>query len=116
MTVATRALAAFGALCCGGAVGLAAASMHAVQGHAAVQAAVAAAFALGHGLPLLLLAPTATTRMRLRALAVLAVGTLLFAGTLFAAAFVGTSTAAAPFGGGLLIAGWLVLAFDAARG
>lgn len=116
MSLPGRALAAFGALCCGGAVGLAAAAMHALQGQAALQAAVAAAFAFGHGLALLLLAPAAGSRIRRAALGVISAGLVLFAGSLVAAAFAGTSTALAPVGGWLLMLGWVALAADAARG
>ena len=89
--------------------------MHGLDGHAATQGAIAAATAFGHGLALLVLAPTASTRGRLAALLVLAAGLVLFAGSLAAAAFFATPTCAAPAGGLLLMAGWVLLAVDAVR-
>ena len=115
MTGTRRALAVAGALCCGAAVALAAVSMHGLDGRAATQGAVAAAFAFGHGLALLLLAPTASTRLRQGALLAIATGLVLFAGSLAAAAFLATPTGAAPAGGLLLMAGWLLVAVDAVR-
>lgn len=115
MSAPRRALAVAGALCCGGAVALAAVSMHGLEGDAAKQGAIAAAFAFAHGLALLLLAPTASTRLRLVALFALAAGLVLFAGSLAAAAFFATPTGAAPAGGLLLMAGWALLAADAVR-
>ena len=114
MTDGQRALAMAGALCCAGAVALAAASMHALQGHAAVQGGVAAAFAFAHGLALHALAG-GTGRLGTASLALLFIGVVLFAGSLAAAAFAGISTAAAPAGGIALMVGWLGLAVDAWR-
>ena len=48
----------------------------------------------------------------LLALAMLLAGTLLFSGSLVGAVFAGLPTTLAPFGGGLLIAGWLLHATD----
>ena len=115
MSLPRRALAGFGALCCSAAVALAAVAMHGLDGNAATQGAIAAAFAFGHGMALLLLAPAASTRRRLAGLAALGAGLVLFAGSLAAAAFLATSTGAAPAGGLMLIVGWLLVAADAVR-
>jgi uncharacterized membrane protein YgdD (TMEM256/DUF423 family) len=53
--------------------------------------------------------------LRALALAVLLLGTLLFAGSVALHVLAGLPVAAAPFGGGLLIVGWLLLAVDFAR-
>jgi uncharacterized membrane protein YgdD (TMEM256/DUF423 family) len=116
VNAARRTLAASGAVCCAAAIALAAAAMHGLAGHEATQAALAAAFAFAHGLALLVLAPATTSRLRLAALVTIAVGMVLFAGTLSAAALAGMPTGAAPAGGVLLMLGWLVLAVDAAAG
>jgi uncharacterized membrane protein YgdD (TMEM256/DUF423 family) len=114
MTDLERVLAAAGALACAGAVALAALSMHALDGQAARQAAIAAAFGFAHGLAALALAG-GTGRLGTAALALQLVGMLLFSGSLAAAAFAGTSTAAAPAGGIALMLGWVLLAVDAWR-
>ena len=114
MSAARRALASGGALGCAGAVALAAVSMHGLDGSAATRGAIAAAFAFAHGLALLLLAPAARP-LRLAGMGALAAGLVLFAGSLAAAAFFATPTGAAPAGGLLLMAGWVLLAVDAVR-
>ena len=110
-----RALAAFGALACGVAVGLGAYASHGLDGEAARRVGLAALFAFGHGMALLLLAPGAGTRLRTAGLSALAVGLLLFSGSLLAAVFLSASTALAPLGGILLMLGWLAVAADALR-
>jgi uncharacterized membrane protein YgdD (TMEM256/DUF423 family) len=42
-------------------------------------------------------------------------GVILFSGSLALAVFIGTPTALAPFGGGLLMLGWGILAADFVR-
>lgn len=113
-TVISRGLAAFGALACGLAVALSAYASHALEGQAAHRVGLAALFAFGHGLALLLLAPTAG-RWRLAALLVSCVGLLLFAGSLLGAALWAAPTTLAPAGGLLLMLGWLMIAGDALR-
>jgi uncharacterized membrane protein YgdD (TMEM256/DUF423 family) len=110
-----RALAACGALACGVSVGLGAYASHGLDGDAARRVGLAALFAFGHGLALLLLAPSAGTRLRTAGLSALAAGMLLFPGSLLAAVFLSASTALAPLGGMLLMLGWLVVAADALR-
>ncbi len=75
----------------------------------------AAAVAFGHGIALAALGRGPAGRLRALALAALLLGTLLFAGSVALHALAGLPVAAAPFGGGLLIVGWLLLAVDFAR-
>ena len=110
-----RALAAFGALACGVSVGLGAYASHGLDGDAARRVGLAALFAFGHGLALLLLAPAAGSRLRSAGLSGLALGVLLFSGSLLAAVFLAAPTALAPTGGVLLMLGWLAIAADALR-
>ena len=110
-----RALAAFGALACGVSVGLGAYASHGLDGDAARRVGLAALIAFGHGLALLLLAPAAGSRLRTAGLSGLALGVLLFSGSLLAAVFLAAPTALAPTGGVLLMLGWLAIAADALR-
>ena len=110
-----RVLAAFGALACAVAVGLSAYASHGLQGEAAQRVGLAALFAFGHGLALLLLAPGAASRLRVVALMTLALGLLLFSGSLVGAALFSLPTALAPTGGLLLMLCWLIIAADALR-
>ena len=115
MSASHRALAAVGALACAAAVGLGAYASHGLDGDAARRVGLAAIFAFGHGLALLVLAPGAATRLRSAGLCALALGMALFSGSLLGAAFLSTPTALAPTGGLLLMLGWLLLAVDALR-
>ncbi|PZO05985.1 MAG: DUF423 domain-containing protein [Lysobacteraceae bacterium] len=110
-----RALAAFGALACAVSVGLGAYASHGLDGDAARRVGLAALFAFGHGVALLLLAPAAGARLRSAALSSLALGVLLFSGSLLAAVFLSAPTVLAPTGGMLMMLGWLALAIDALR-
>lgn len=110
-----RALAAFGALACAVSVGLGAYASHGLDGVAAWRVGLAALFAFGHGVALLLLAPAAGARLRTAALCSLALGVLLFSGSLLAAVFLSAPTVLAPTGGMLMMLGWLALAADALR-
>lgn len=114
MTAFARALGATGGVLCAAAVGLSAWASHGLAGTDAQRIGLAALFAFGHGLALLLLTPGAT-RPRLVALSMLALGLLLFAGSLVAAVVAQASTALAPVGGWALMIGWLLLAADALR-
>lgn len=114
-TGARRALAAFGALACAAAVGLSAYASHGLPGEDARRVGLAALFAFGHGLALLLLAPHAASRLRVVGLMMLAPGLLLFSGSLLGAALVSLPTTLAPVGGLLLMLGWLIIAVDALR-
>jgi uncharacterized membrane protein YgdD (TMEM256/DUF423 family) len=115
VTPARRALASFGALACAAAVGLSAYASHGLQGEDARRAGLAALFAFGHGLALLLLAPGARTRVKVVGLMMLALGLLLFSGSLLGAALFAAPTTLAPAGGLLLMLGWLIIAVDALR-
>jgi uncharacterized membrane protein YgdD (TMEM256/DUF423 family) len=105
-----RALGASGALACSLAVALGAYAEHAAIAQSQHRLGVAAVFLFGHGLALLVLAPRARSRLQRIGLAMLLLGMLLFSGSLALAGLLGTSTAFAPFGGVLLILGWLVYA------
>ena len=111
-----RLLAACGALLLAAAVALAAYAAHGVEGEAQARLNTAAAFAFGHGLALAVLAPRAHARLARLVLAALLLGTLLFCGGVVAVTLFGVSLGVAPFGGTLLIVGWLAWAFVALRG
>ena len=89
--------------------------MHAASPEAQLRLVQAAGFGFGHGLALAALSPLAQRLIAVLALALLLVGVLLFAGSLAAAALLGAPTALAPFGGGLMILGWLLHAYDRLR-
>lgn len=110
-----RWLAAAGALCAGGAVAAAAYASHGVGGDAQSRLMLAAMFAFGHGLALAALGRQALRRTGIIALALLLVGVLLFSGSLAGAALAGWPTRAAPWGGMLMMLGWLLLAADSLR-
>jgi uncharacterized membrane protein YgdD (TMEM256/DUF423 family) len=103
-----RAFAATGAWLCAVAVALAAYASHAgCAAQARLQ--VAALFAFAHGLALIMLAPRASSRgVRIGTAALLA-GVLLFSGSLAMESLFGLRPRLAPFGGMLLVAGWLWL-------
>ncbi len=105
----TRAFAALGAWLCAIAVALAAYASHAAAGPSQARLQTAALFAFGHGLALLVLAPRASSRAPRIGVAALLAGVLLFSGSLAAEALFGLRPRLAPFGGTLLIAGWLWL-------
>lgn len=107
--------AACGALACAIAVALAAYAAHGATDVAQPRLAQAAVFLFAHGLTLVALAPQAVRRLARIALAMLLLGVVLFSGSLALAVFFDTSTALAPFGGMLLMLGWLVYAADALR-
>ena len=109
-------LAAAGSLLAGASVALAAYAAHGVEGEAQARLAQAAAFGFGHALALAALAPLAVRRNALAGLLMLLAGTLLFCGSLAGAVFAGVAPTLAPFGGGLLIAGWLLHGIDRLRG
>lgn|SRR5690606_2110142 len=111
-----RLAGAAGALCAGAGVGLAAYASHGATGQAAAWLQTAALFAFGHGVALALLGGLPARALRLAAVGVLLVGMLLFSGSLAGAALLGWPTSLAPFGGGLMMLGWVLLAADLARG
>lgn len=108
-------LAANGALCAAAAVALSAYAAHAAQGADQTRLQTAAFFAFGHGVALAALAPAASRTLGRFGLAALLLGTLLFSGSLTFNALAQWPTTLAPFGGMLLIAGWVLYAVDAMR-
>jgi len=114
MNALARAYAGFGALACGLAVALGAYASHVAQSQDAKRLAIAALFAFGHGLALVVLHARGS-RFAVVALACIAAGILLFSGSLALAVFAGTPTVLAPLGGSLLMLGWGILAFDFLR-
>jgi uncharacterized membrane protein YgdD (TMEM256/DUF423 family) len=112
--VSGRAFAALGALACGAAVALSALAMHAADGHARLQLALAAALAFGHGLALVAIVAR-ESRLALFARLAFAAGIALFCGSLVGAALLAWPTALAPAGGLALMLGWAILAADFLR-
>lgn len=108
-------LVACGAALAAAAVALAAYAAHGVEAAAQPHLQLAAAFAFGHGVALAALARGSLRRLSWIALSALLVGALLFAGGLAVTQAFGLPARTAPFGGGLLIAGWLLYAADALR-
>ena len=111
IAVSMNVLAGVGAFGCGVAVGIGAYAMHVAltpQNHDRL--AIAALFLFAHGLALAALAPRTTLRMRQAGVCVLMIGTILFSGSLVFAALLGIAPVLAPFGGGLLMLGWLLIA------
>lgn len=104
-------MAASGALLAALAVMLSAYAAHGAEGVEQARLQQSALFAFGHGIALASLAPLAVRWLGLLALSFLLLGTLLFSGSLAAAHFFATTTLLAPFGGGLMIVGWLLHAF-----
>lgn len=68
----------------------------------------AAWFGFAHGVALAALGPMAVRRLAFIGLACLALGVLLFSGSLTLAALAGLPTRAAPWGGTLMMLGWLL--------
>lgn len=110
-----RVLACVGALMAGLSVALAAYAAHAVGAAAQGSLQSAAWFAFGHGIALAALAPRAVRMTGLTGLLAVALGTVLFSGSLLGAYAFAMPTSAAPFGGGLMMLGWLLWAVDSLR-
>lgn len=104
-----------GALCAAAAVALSAYAAHAADLSSQSRLQTAALFAFGHGIALVVLAPSVSRRLGRVALLALYVGVLLFCGSLVFNVLAQWPTTLAPFGGMLLIAGWLAFALDLAR-
>ena len=109
-----RIVSALAALLCGLSVALGAYAAHAADGLAKQRLAIAAAFAFGHGLALLVLRAR-EGRLATATRIVLLSGVILFCGSLAGAALWGLPTALAPAGGTLLMAGWLLASLDLLR-
>lgn len=102
-------LASAGSVLAGLSVALAAYAAHAGLGDKAQGSLQhASLFAFGHGVALAALAPLAVRRWAWFGLLGIALGTLLFSGSLVLGALLGISTGMAPFGGILMILGWLL--------
>lgn len=110
-TTRSRLLPALGALLAGASVALAAYAAHAD----APGLASAAWLGLVHGAACAALASGANGRLPRVALAMLMAGAWLFAGSLAAKHFLDLSSPAAPAGGLLMIAGWVVFALSCLR-
>lgn len=108
-----RGLRSCGAVLAAAAVALSAYASHAAEGDR-TRLFMAAVLAFGHGVALVAMPASASRLARTASLALL-LGSLLFAGSLVAAHFAGASTRLAPFGGLLMIAGWLLHAAAAWR-
>ena len=111
MTALLRRIPAFAALVCGFSVALGAYASHAASGQARERIALAALFAFAHGLALIVMAPR-TTRLAGFAKVSFVAGIVLFSGSLASAGLFGSATGAAPFGGSLLMLGWLLAAAE----
>lgn len=106
-----RRLPALAAAICGLSVALGAYASHAASAQAQHRLGLAALFAFAHGLTLILMAQRTSPLAGVSKLFFLS-GIILFSGSLAAAGFFATATIAAPFGGSLLILGWLLAAAD----
>lgn len=104
-----------GALFAGVSVGLAAYASHAADLAARAPLSTAAAFLFGHGVALIALAGVARGRLATMASVLLLAGTLLFSGALVARHLFGMGSTLAPYGGSLLMLGWLLHAIAAWR-
>ena len=104
-----RAFAAIGAWMCASGVGLSAYAAHAAIGLPQVRLQTAAAFAFGHGLALVVLAPRASSRAMRIGISALLLGVLLFSGSLAAEGLFALRPRPAPLGGMLLVGGWLLV-------
>ena len=111
-----RYLGAIGSLLAALAVALSAYAMHAAAPDAQARLLQAAVFAFAHGVALTALAPLAQRPAGLLALAMLLGGVFLFCGSLLAVVVLGLAPTLAPFGGALMISGWLLHAYDRLRG
>lgn len=104
-----------GAFGCAAAVALGAHAAHAV-GADQDRLQTASLYLFLHGLALLVLSAGSASVLLRAALSAMLLGMLLFCGSLAAAALLDGSTMLAPWGGGLLILAWLLLAVDRLRG
>lgn len=108
-------LAAVAAVLAAASVALLAYASHGSEGEAQARLQTAAMFGFGHGVAIAALAPWSRRRLARLALFALLGGVLLFSGSLALNVFAQVPTALAPFGGALLIGGWLLWAVDAVR-
>jgi len=113
--LANRLLGALGGVASAAAVGLGAYASHGASGQAQTWLQTASLYLFLHGLALLALSPNAQRRLEQAALAALAIGMLLFCGSLIGAALFGWTTRLAPIGGSTLILAWLSLGMGRLR-
>jgi uncharacterized membrane protein YgdD (TMEM256/DUF423 family) len=110
-----RVLTAAGAFFAAAGVALSAYAAHGAAASVRADLQSAAMFVLLHGVALAALSRQTIHRLGIVALWMLAVGVLLFSGSLAAAHVFATPTTFAPMGGMLMITGWLLYAVDALR-
>jgi len=108
-------LAASGALYAAAGVAMSAYAVHVAVAQDASRLQTAALFAFGHGVALAALAPMARARLGRLSMVAIWIGVILFSGSLTAGVLLHWPVALAPYGGMLLIAGWLVYAADLLR-
>jgi len=108
-------LAASGALYAAAGVAVSAYAAHVAVAQDASRLQTAALFAFGHGVALAALAPMARARLGRLSMVAIWIGVILFSGSLTAGVLLHWPVALAPYGGMLLIAGWLVYAADLLR-
>lgn len=95
---------------------LAAYATHAVEGAAQGRMLQAAVMAFAHGVALAALTPFAQRPMALISLLVILAGVFLFCASLLAMVVLGmAASVVTPFGGALVISGWLLYAYDRLR-
>jgi len=108
-------LAAGGALYAAAGVAVSAYASHLALAQDASRLQTAALFAFGHGVGLAALAPVARARLGRLSMLAIWLGVALFSGSLTAGVLLRWPMALAPYGGMLLIAGWLAYAVDLLR-
>lgn len=106
---------AAGALFCALAVALGAYAAHGLDAAARGRIEPALLYLFLHGLALTLLASRQSSRWELAALSAWLLGSVLFCGSVIGAVMASTPTVLAPFGGSLLILGWLLHAIAALK-
>jgi uncharacterized membrane protein YgdD (TMEM256/DUF423 family) len=113
--ISSHRLAAVGGVYAATGVALSAYAAHAALGGDAARLQTAALFAFGHGVALAALAHVPGNRWTLGGMLAIAAGVVLFAGSLVARVVLHWPTTLAPFGGMLLIGGWLAFAVGQVR-
>jgi uncharacterized membrane protein YgdD (TMEM256/DUF423 family) len=108
-------LAAGGALYAAAGVAVSAYASHLAVAQDASRLQTAALFAFGHGVGLTALAPAARSRLARLSMLAIWLGVALFSGSLSAGVLLHWPMTLAPYGGTLLIAGWLLYAVDLLR-
>jgi uncharacterized membrane protein YgdD (TMEM256/DUF423 family) len=105
-----------GGLLAASSIGLAASAAHGLDDAGArANLQTACLYAFGHGIALACLRSQLRARLDRLALMAIALGTVLFSGSLAGSALGGWPTRLAPMGGSLMICGWLAWAVAALR-